>query len=77
MNKQGHVIHLAVAEQLKRRRLELGMSQRVASEKAGLCLGHYCNLENGKNDMQLSTLMKVLFALNLEMHFKKRKGKRK
>ena len=68
------VIHLAVADLLRQRRLELGLSCRQASEKAGIDGSHYWNIEHGKNDMHLSTLVKVLAALDLELHLKKRKS---
>jgi transcriptional regulator with XRE-family HTH domain len=64
---------LAVADLLRKRRIELGLNIRQASEKAGLDNNHYWNLEHGKSDMYLSTLAKVLDALDLEFHLKKRK----
>ena len=75
--KQRHgnqVIQLAVADHLRKRRLELGLTFRAVAEKADMDLSHYLNLEKGKNDMRLSTLLRVLSALDLEFHLKKRKG---
>ena len=53
-------------ERLKRRRAELGLSQAQLASRAGIEQSQVSKLERGL-DVRLSTLMKILTALDLEL----------
>ncbi len=54
-----------IASRLKAYRIDYPLSQQELSNKAGISRRSITNLENGE-DVQLSTLIKVLMALGLD-----------
>lgn len=55
-----------ISKTLKSRRLSLGLSQSEAGALAGMSQQQYQSTETGK-DVRISTLLKVLNALNLDL----------
>ncbi len=56
-----------VGQRLRNRRLELGYSQEVASEKAGLHPTYIGQLERGEKNATLESIEKVCIALEYPM----------
>ena len=56
-----------VGQRLRHRRLELGYSQEVASEKAGLHPTYIGQLERGEKNATLESIEKVCIALEYPM----------
>ncbi|MBR1785945.1 MAG: helix-turn-helix transcriptional regulator [Paludibacteraceae bacterium] len=55
---------------IKRRRMELGITQQTLALLAGIGINTLVSIERGKLSVSLSTLMKVLDCLGLEMNLK-------
>ncbi|MBQ7448764.1 MAG: helix-turn-helix transcriptional regulator [Paludibacteraceae bacterium] len=55
---------------IKRRRMELGITQQTLALLAGIGINTLVAIERGKLSVSLSTLMKVLDCLGLEMNLK-------
>lgn len=53
---------------LKRRRLELGLSQEGAAEAIGITPRHYQKIEAGSVNVTLRTLAKITSALHLPLN---------
>jgi len=56
-----------IGPQLKKARLEKGLSQHSVSVLVGLPQGHLSKIESGLVDLQLSTLIELTRALDLEV----------
>lgn len=54
------------AEQIKATREARGLSQRALSERVGIPQSHLSRIENGSVDLQVSTLIQIARALDLE-----------
>lgn len=67
------VLHLTIARKLLEQRKKLGLSQAVAAMKAEMDPTHYRNIELGKRNPTVSTLLKMLVALEMELVLKPRK----
>lgn len=52
-----------LAERLKEERLNAGMTQQQLADKIGADKGYISRIENGKTDVQLSTLFKLFQGL--------------
>jgi len=52
-----------LAERLKEERLNAGMTQQQLADKIGADKGYISRIENGKTDIQLSTLFKLFQGL--------------
>lgn len=51
-------------EIIKKLRKQAGLTQKQLAEKAGVCLGCVAFYENGRGDICLNSLIKILDALN-------------
>ena len=51
-------------EIIKKLRKQAGLTQKQLAEKAGVCLGCVAFYENGRGDICLNSLIKILNALN-------------
>ncbi len=56
-----------ITNQIKITRKEKGISQRALSAKVGLPQGHISKIENGRVDLQTSSLIEIARALDLEL----------
>lgn len=56
-------IGAAVASELQRRRIEIGLSRNALAQKAGISVQSVSFIENGVNSPSLSTLLRITFAL--------------
>ncbi len=56
-----------VGQRLRQRRLELGYSQEVTSEKAGLHPTYIGQLERGEKNATIESIEKICIALELPM----------
>lgn len=63
------VAALIWAEKLKELRKETSLSQQALAEKTGLKKSFISRVENGKVDIQLSTLLKILHGLGKSIQF--------
>jgi transcriptional regulator with XRE-family HTH domain len=57
----------AIANALKRARINKGLTQRALSTKIGLPQSHISKIENGTVDLQTSNLLELARALDLEI----------
>lgn len=53
-------------QELKKAREKKGLSQRALSQKIGVPQSHISTIENGKVDLQLSSLLEIARHLDLE-----------
>jgi len=58
-----------VGERIKRRRNNLGWTQDVLAEKAGISKGFLSDLENGKRSVGADTLLDIGRALSLSLDY--------
>ena len=58
-----------LCEMLKEERRRLGFTQQQMADRLGMKKSFLSRIENGKSDIQLSTLMKVLDGLGLQIQF--------
>lgn len=58
-----------VGDRIKKRRNELGWTQDVLAEKAGISKGFLSDLENGKRSVGADTLLDIGRALSLSLDF--------
>ena len=56
-----------IAQQLKKSRENLGLSQRELSTRAGVPQSHISKIESGNVDLRLSSLVAIARALELEL----------
>lgn len=56
-----------IAESIKAARKKLGLSQRALSAIAGIPQSHISKIEQGKVDLQTSSLIEIARALELEL----------
>jgi transcriptional regulator with XRE-family HTH domain len=56
-----------VGAALKRRRLELGLTQEDAADALGMVTRHYQKIESGKTNVTLRTLTRLALALRVEV----------
>ena len=56
-----------IAALLKEARIKKKLSQRALSLKTGVPQGHISKIENGEIDLQLSSLIEISRALDLEL----------
>ncbi len=59
----GEVEAFILAERLKEERLKCGMTQEQLAQKIGTKKSYISRIENGKADVQLSTLFKIFQGL--------------
>ena len=62
-----------LTRELKRARLDAGLSQRALSERSGLTQSHISNIESGATEPGLSSLIDLARALDLEVMLVPRK----
>ena len=60
-----HEVFRSIGERIRARRLALGMSQAELAAKADISLPRVSKLENAKEEMKLSTFIKVAEALQI------------
>lgn len=58
-----------VGERIRRRRNELGWTQDVLAEKAGISKGFLSDLENGKRSVGADTLLDIARVLSLSLDY--------
>ena len=58
-----------VGERIKKRRNELGWTQDVLAEKAGISKGFLSDLENAKRSVGADTLLDIARVLNLSLDY--------
>lgn len=58
---------MALGERIKQRRLELGWTQEVLAQKAGISKGFLSDLENGKRGIGAETLLDVGRVLGVSL----------
>lgn len=71
-NKRKKVINLKskiVGSRMKKRRIELGLTQVEVSTKSGVSSRYYGTIENGKNSPSLEKLEEIAKALDVSLHF--------
>ncbi len=56
-----------IAQQLKKSRENMGLSQRELSTRAGVPQSHISKIESGNVDLRLSSLVAIARALELEL----------
>lgn len=56
-----------IARSIRQAREAKGLTQRALSEKTGLAQNHISRIETGSTDLQLSTLLELARALDMEM----------
>jgi transcriptional regulator with XRE-family HTH domain len=56
-----------IARTIRQAREAKGLTQRALSEKTGLAQNHISRIETGSTDLQLSTLLELARALDMEM----------
>ncbi len=56
-----------IAQQLKKSRENMGLSQRELSARAGVPQSHISKIESGNVDLRLSSLVAIARALELEL----------
>lgn len=52
--------------EIKKRRLELGKTQRQVADACGIKAATYCDIENGKKGTKPKTAQKIAAELNLD-----------
>lgn len=57
---------LALGELLKETRLDLNLTQKDLADKIGLKREYISKIENGKTDIRLSNLIRILMGLHLD-----------
>jgi predicted transcriptional regulator len=57
----------SISEQLRTRRLALGLTQDALAKRAGVIQTNYSKIELGKTDPRFSTLQEIARALSLEL----------
>ena len=68
MNEDVREILVKIGEVLKIRRKELNISQEKLANTIGIDRKHLSAIENGRQNMTLSTLYKVTNALNITIY---------
>ncbi len=63
-----------VISKLKKARKELAISQAELGERVGLPQSHISKIESGKSDIQLSSLVQIARALDLELQLVPKKA---
>lgn len=66
-------VSLIATSILRTRRKHLNWSIRKVSELAKMDPSQYLRMENGTTDPQLSTWLRAIHAMGLELHLKNRK----
>ena len=61
--------NVTVGDRIKRRRNELGWTQDVLAEKAGISKSFLSDLENGKRSVGADTLLDISRALSLSLDY--------
>lgn len=61
------VMRKLIAEEVSKRRQQLNMEQKDVSDYAGSSLGTISKLENGKANISIDNLEKILDTLGLEI----------
>jgi transcriptional regulator with XRE-family HTH domain len=51
---------------VRRRRCELGLTQRAAAEFAGISQSHWSKIERGLHDLSIGQALRIQFALGAE-----------
>lgn len=64
MSKTGNLVSIA-AENIKRARTELGISQEELAERAGLHRTYIGGVERGERNITLESLEKIALALDI------------
>jgi transcriptional regulator with XRE-family HTH domain len=59
----------SIGERIKERRHELGWTQDVLAQKAGISKGFLSDLENGKRSVGADTLLEIARSLNLSLDY--------
>lgn len=58
---------IALGRQIRKVRLERGISQEDFAAKAGLARSYYGGIERGENNVAALNLMRIALALNVEV----------
>lgn len=64
------VLYRMVAETVKRERLAKGWTLRRLADASGIALGYISEIERGKKDPSLTTIMALAGALNMQVVFR-------
>jgi transcriptional regulator with XRE-family HTH domain len=64
------VLYRMVAETIKRERLAAGWTLRELAEASGIALGYISEIERGKKDPSLTTIMALAGALGMQVVFR-------
>ena len=59
----------SVGERIRKRRTELGWTQDVLAQKAGVSKSFLSDLENGKRNVGADTLLEIARALSLSLDY--------
>lgn len=60
---------MSLAERLRAIREAMGLTQEAVSRTSGIAAPNLSKIENGRSDIQISTLMRILDAMNLDIEF--------
>lgn len=55
-----------IGVEIRNRRKLCGMAQKVLAEKAGISNSYLCDIESGRSNCSLSTLLSLAEALNVD-----------
>jgi transcriptional regulator with XRE-family HTH domain len=65
--RQSHPVTVAFGNRVRSRRHELGYSQRVLAERAGLDWSYTAQVERGERNVALINIVKLAKALNIDV----------
>lgn len=57
--------YISIGKQIKKKRLDQGMTQEVLAEKVNISIPHISRIENGSSSPSLQTLVDICNALNI------------
>lgn len=60
---------MSLTARLRATREAMGLTQEEVSRTSGIAAPNLSKIENGGSDIQISTLMRILDAMNLEIEF--------
>jgi transcriptional regulator with XRE-family HTH domain len=60
---------MSIPARLRATREANGLTQQEISRASGIAVPNLSKIENGRSDIQISTLMRILDAMNLEIEF--------
>ena len=60
---------MSLPARLRATREALGLTQEAVSRSSGIAAPNLSKIESGRSDIQISTLMRILDAMNLDIEF--------